>query len=229
LPVVNSISDTLKQNAVLIHENLNQYNHAVHDVYPEENTDISDRIQIRKGDAVKGWSESEVIVGRSFSLPQSDHLAMETRNARAQIMPDESINLNSGAVEIGPSTKTTLAKIFAEKLKMDVGRIYVLMGVYTQVSLEHRKTVASMTTFMAGRAVLRAADDLINQLKSSTTDMMKFLPEDLEITEEKVYLKQDPEIYVSFEDLVRGHKEPNGLAIEEQLLGRGSFIMNHII
>ncbi|KZL92667.1 xanthine dehydrogenase family protein molybdopterin-binding subunit [Clostridium magnum] len=492
LSVVNSIADALKQNAVLVHENLRQYEHTVHDVYPEENTNISDRIQIRKGDVVKGWAESEVIVSGSFSLPQSDHIAMETRNVRAQIMPDGrviiytssqapysvkrrlskvynipegniivrspfvgggfggkaavqlefiaylaskavngrlvriansreediktspcrigveanlkigatkdgiikvlearymvdngayadtgprmakaiavdcsgpynieniwcdsisvytnhtyvtsyrgfghteytfcmermmdklaaklgidvlelriknaikpgqytptqvkttisnigklpgclsklkelikwdegqvikteegmirakgigclwktsdsptdavsgvfltfnsdgSININSGAVEIGPSTKTTLAQILAEKLKMDVGRIHVLMGVDTQVSPEHWKTVASMTTFMAGRAILRASEDLIKQIKSSAADMMKSPPEELEIAEEKVYLKQDPEIYVSFKDLVRGHKEPNGLAVEGPILGRGSFIMSHI-
>ncbi|OAA93998.1 xanthine dehydrogenase family protein molybdopterin-binding subunit [Clostridium coskatii] len=492
LPVVNSISDALKQNAILVHENLDQYKHAVKDVYPEQNTNISDRIQIRKGDVVNGWAQSEVIAEGSFSLPQSDHIAMETRNARAQIMPDGrviiytssqgpysvkkllskyynipegniivkvpfvgggfggkapmqleiiaylaskavggrlvriansreddiktspckigveaelkigatkdgiikaleatyrvdggayadigprmakaiavdcsgpynieniwcnsicvytnhtyatsyrgfghteytfciermidklaaklgidalelriknaikpgqytptqvkttisnignlldcltklkkltkwdegqviktgegmikakgigcfwktsdsptnavsgvflsfntdgSINLNSGAVEIGPSSKTTLAQILAEKLKMDVGRIHVMMGVNTQVSPEHWKTVASMTTFMAGKAVLRAAEDLIKQLKSLAAVVMKCPPEDLEIAEEKVYLRQDPEIYVSFKDLVYGYKYPNGLSVEGQILGRGSYIMNHI-
>lgn len=492
LPVVNSISSSLKPGATLIHENLDQYNRAVKDVYPELNTNILDRIKIRKGDMTKGWAESEATVEGNFSLPQSDHLAMETRSAKAQIMPDGkiiiytssqgpysvkrrlskiynipegnivvkvpfvgggfggkaaaqlefiaylaskavngrlvtitnsreediktspckigvegslkigatkdgiikvleakyavdsgayadtgprmakamaidcsgpynieniwcdsicvytnhtyvtsyrgfghseytfcmermmdklatkldmdplelriknaikpgqytptqvkttlsnigkledcltklkelakwdegqviktgdgmikakgmgcfwktsdspadavsgafltfntdgSINLNTGAVEIGPSTKTTLAQILAEKLKMDVSRIHVVMGVDTQVSPEHWKTVASMTTFMAGRAVLRAAEDLIRQLKSLAATVMKSPPEDLEVAEEKVYLRQDPEIYVSFKDLARGHKAPNGLAIDGQIIARGSFIMNHI-
>lgn len=492
LPVVNSISEALRQNAVLIHENLGQYKKAEHDVYPEVNTNISDRIQIRKGDIKKGWEESAVIVSGSFSLPQADHIAMETRVARAEIMSDGnviihtssqapfavkkliskyfnlpegsvivhtpfvgggfggkapvqleilayitsravngkavriansreedittspckmgleanlkigatkdglikvmeahymvdggaytdiaprlaksiaadcsgpynienvwcdsicvytnhtyvtsyrgfshaeytfcvervldklaaklginplelrfknalqpaqytptqvkttssnigsltgclkklkeltnwnegqviktengmirakgigcfwktsdsptnavsavfltfntdgSININSGTVEIGPGTKTTLAQILAEKLKMDVGRIHVVMEVNTQVSPEHWKTVASMSTYMAGRAVLRAAEDVIKQLKSLASVVMKSPPEDLEISEEKVYLKQDPEIYISFKDLARGHKYSNGLSIEGQILGRGSFIMGHI-
>ncbi|PRR77327.1 4-hydroxybenzoyl-CoA reductase subunit alpha [Clostridium liquoris] len=492
LPVVNSISEALKPGATLIHEDIAQYKHTVEDVYPELNTNISDRIKIRKGDAVKAWAESEVIVSGSFSIPQSDHIAMETRNVRAQIMPDGriiiytssqapysvkrrlskiynipegniivkvpfvgggfggkaavqlefiaylaskavngrlvtiansreediktspcrigieanlklgatkdgiikvleakymvdsgaytdtgprmaksmavdcsgpynieniwcdsicvytnhtyvtsyrgfghteytfcmermmdklaaelgidplelrirnaikpgqytptqvkttlsnigkledcltklkelakwdegqviktedgmikakgmgcfwktsdspadavsgafltfntdgSINLNTGAVEIGPSTKTTLAQILAEKLKMDVSRIHVFMGVDTQVSPEHWKTVASMTTFMAGRAVLRAAEDLIRQLKSLAAAVMKSPPEDLAVEEERVYLKQDPEIYVSFKDLARGYKHPNGLAVDGQIIARGSFIMSHI-
>lgn len=492
LPVVNSIKDALKPNATLIHENLDQYEHTVPDVYPEADTNISDLIQIRKGDVVKGWGESEIIVEGNFSLPQSDHIAMETRNAQAQIMPDGriiiytssqgpfavkrllskyynipegniivkvpfvgggfggkaglqleliaylasravngrlvkiansreedirtspckigleanlkigatkggiikvleanymvdggayadtgprmakaiavdcsgpynveniwcdsicvytnhtyvtsfrgfghaeytfcmermmdklaaalgidaldlriknairpsqytptqvkttlsnvgklsdclirlrelvkwdegqvikteegmirakgigclwktsdspanavsgviltfnsdgSININSGVVEIGPGIKTTLAQILAERLKMDVGRIHVFMGVDTQVSPEHWKTVASMSTYMAGRAVLAAAADVMNQLKGLAGIAMKSPPDDLEIENERVYLKQDPEIYISFKDLARGHKEPNGLAIEGQILGRGSFVMNHI-
>ncbi len=492
LPVVNSISEALKENPVLIHENLDQYTHAVHDVYPEIGTNISDRIKIRKGDVAKGLAEIDVTVSGSFSLPQSDHIAMETRNARAQILPDGrviiytssqgpysvkkllskyycipegdiivkvpfvgggfggkapmqleviaylaskavngklvkiansreddmktspcrigveadlklgatkdgiikgleakykvdsgaytdigprmakaiavdcsgpynieniwcdsicvytnhtyvtsyrgfghaeytfcmermmdklavqlgidpvelrmknaikpgqytptqvkttlsnigklsncleklkvlakwdegqiikteegmirakgmgcfwktsdspvdavsgvfltfnsdgSINLNSGAVEIGPGMKTTLAQILAEKMKMDVGRIHVMMGVNTQVSPEHWKSVASMTTFMAGKAVLRAAEDLIKQLKGLAAVAMKNPPEDLDVANEKVFLKQDPEIYVGFQDLVRGYKQANGLAVEGQILGRGSYIMNHI-
>lgn len=492
LPVVNSINDALKENPILVHENLEQYTHAVHDIYPEIGTNISDRIKIRKGNAENGWAESDVTVRGSFSLPQSDHIAMETRNSRAQVLPDGriiiytssqapycikkllskyynvpegnvivkvpfvgggfggkapmqlevlaylaskavngklvkiantreedmktspcrigveaelkigaskegiikvleakykvdsgayadigprmakaiavdcsgpynieniwcdsicvytnhtyvtsyrgfghveyafcmermmdklaaklhidplklriknaikpgqytptqvkttlsnigklsdcldrlrvlakwnegqviktqdgmirakgmgcfwktsdspvdavsgvflgfnsdgSINLNSGAVEIGPGMKTTLAQILAEKMKMDVGKIHVIMGVNTQVSPEHWKSVASMTTFMAGRAVLRAAEDLMKQLKSLAAVVMKTPPEDLEVANEKVFLKQDPEIYVGFQDLVRGYKHANGLAVEGQILGRGSYIMNHI-
>lgn len=36
----------------------------------------------------KGWEESDVVIEASFTLPQSDHLAMETRNSRARILPD---------------------------------------------------------------------------------------------------------------------------------------------
>lgn len=141
---------------------------------------------------------------------------------------DGSINLNSGAVEYGPGMKTTLAQILAEKMKMDINRIHVKLEVDTQVSPEHWKTVASMTTYMAGRATLRAAEDLTRQLRSLAAVVMRCPPEDLIVEEEKVYLKQDPAIYTSFKDLVHGHKYPNGNAIEGQILGRGSFIMSHI-
>ena len=492
LPVVNSLNEAIKDNAVIIHENLSQYKHAVENIYPEPNTNIVDRIKIRKGDMVKGWAESDVIIEASYTLPKSDHIAMETRNTKAEIHADGqvvissstqapfsvkkmisqyfgieegkvvvktplvgggfggkapvqlellaymasksvggravkiantreedivtspcrlgleariklgatkdgvlkaaellyivdtgayadigprlaksiaadctgpynidnvwcdslcvytnhpystsfrgfghvsctfciertldklalllkldplelriknaitvgqttptqvkttlsnignlsaclgklrtlinwdegiridlgnnkirakglsciwktsdsptdsvsgvfitfntdgSININSGVVEIGPGMKTTLAQILAEKMKMDINRIHVKLEVDTESSPEHWKTVASMTTYMAGRAVLRAAEDLIKQLRSLAAVAMKCPPEDLIVAEEKVYLKQDPSIYISFKDLVRGFKYLNGNAIEGQILGRGSFIMSHI-
>jgi CO/xanthine dehydrogenase Mo-binding subunit len=68
----------------------------------------------------------------------------------------------------------------------------------------------------------------MKQLKSLAAVVMKSPPEDLEIENEKVYLKQDPEIYVGFKDLVYGYKQANGLSVEGQILGRGSYIMCHI-
>jgi CO/xanthine dehydrogenase Mo-binding subunit len=76
--------------------------------------------------------------------------------------------------------------------------------------------------------VLRAAEDLMSQMKSLAAVVLKSPPEDLEVKEEKVYLKQDPQIFVSFKDLAYGYKYPNGLSVEGQILGRGSFIMSHI-
>ncbi|MEL7656765.1 MAG: molybdopterin cofactor-binding domain-containing protein, partial [Bacillota bacterium] len=141
---------------------------------------------------------------------------------------DGSINLNSGVVEYGPGMKTTLAQILAEKMSMNINRIHVKMEVDTQVTPEHLKTVASMTTYMAGRATLRAAEDLIRQLKSLAAVVLRCLPEDLDVAEEKVSLKQDPSTFVEFKDLVHGFKYPDGESIEGQILARGSFILNHL-
>ncbi len=492
LPVVNSVSDALKENAVLIHENLQQYKKNVSDVYPETGSNVCGHVKIRKGDLQKGWQESELTIESNFTLPQSDHAAMETRAAQCQIMPngrvivcsstqapfsvkeqinktfqvpiedidvnvlfvgggfggkaavqleilayiaakavdghtvkiassrekdmittpckigleakikigakkngkiivaemhynvdcggyadiapriakaiavdcagpynieniscdalsvytnhpvatsfrgfghtslsfciermmdklgaalnidpieirminaltegcysptqvkvtlsntgnfgeclnklktlinwhegqrivesnhlirakgvgcfvktsdsptnaisgvlltfnsDGSINLNCGAVEIGPGMKTTAAQILAEKLKMDIGRIQVKMEVDTQTSPVHWKTVASMTTYMVGRAVISAAEDLIRQLLNGAATILRCTPEDLEIAEEKIFLKTDQKIYLTFKDIVHGFQYQNGNSIVGQIMGRGNFIMNQL-
>ena len=79
LPAVRSPGQALEQGAYLIHENLGSYKKAVPDVYPEPGTNICHREKIRKGDITKGVEESSVTVEGRFTLPQSDHIAMETR------------------------------------------------------------------------------------------------------------------------------------------------------
>lgn len=141
---------------------------------------------------------------------------------------DGSANLNFSAVEIGPGMKTTIAQIFAEKMKMDINKVYVVMNVDTQTSPKHWKTVASMTTFMVGNAVIDAAEDLMRQLRELGAIVLKCTPKDLEVANEKVYLRDDPEIYVSFKDLVYGYEYPGGTSIGGQMIGRGSYIMKHL-
>lgn len=492
LPVVNSVGDSIKPSATLIHENLGLYHCPVKDVYPQPNSNIADHVKIRKGNMSTGWEESDVIIESSFSLPQSDHVAMETRNAKAQILPDGnviiytssqapfsvkkrlsklynipegniivrvplvggafggkatvhlefiayiaskavggrmvtisnsreedittspskigieaklkigttkdglikalectyhvdcgayadtgprmakaiavdctgpynienvwcdaftvytnhtyvtsyrgfghgeftfcierlldkvaasigidplelrmknaiypgnfsptqdkitlsntgslescisklkevinwqegtkieldngvirakgvscfwktsdsptnassgviitlntdgSVNLNFSAVEIGPGMKTTIAQIFAEKMKMDINKVYVFMNVDTQTSPKHWKTVASMTTFMVGNAVIDAAEDLMQQLREFGAIVLKCTPKDLEVENERVYLRDDPEIYVTFKDLAYGYEYLGGTSIGGQIIGRGSYIMKHL-
>ena len=492
LPVVNSIEDALKLEATLVHTNLTQYKHTVPDVYPEENTNISNRTKIRKGNMADGWSKSEVVVEAEYHLPQANHAFMETRNARAEILPggeikihsatqaphasraliasffniseanitidtpfvgggfggkvnphpeimayissravggqevrisltrdesfyssackigakmhvklgadrtgkihaikaefyidsgayadtspvmsraaaancsgaynipyiecdsisvytnhvyttsfrgfgheastfaiertieklaeqlqidpvqirlinaikegdytptqvkatlsntgnleacitrvkeiiewgkgareqiskdlirakgiacfsktsssptdaassaiitfcsDGSINLNCSAVECGPGMTTALPVILAERMKVKPDKISINMSVDTHNNPEHWKTVASMTTYMVGNAILRAADDAIRQLKNNAAISLRCSAEDVEIDNETAYLKDDPSNSVQYKNIVFGVKDPNGNAVAGPVIGSGHFIMKHL-
>jgi CO/xanthine dehydrogenase Mo-binding subunit len=141
---------------------------------------------------------------------------------------DGSINLMSGIVEIGTGTKTVLAQILAERLKMDVDKIHVRMDVDTQTTPEHWKTVASRGTFMAGRATLNAADDVIRQLKEVASCVLRAPKEDLEVANSQVFLRDDPSIAIPFKDIGYGYQYPNGNAIGGQIIGRGNYILRHL-
>ena len=97
LPVINHVFDAIKENPVLLHEDLMTYQKAVVDVYPEANTNICNRVKIRKGDMNLGWSKSEVIVEGRITLPQSDHAAMETRCAQCYIDPDGYVTITTSS------------------------------------------------------------------------------------------------------------------------------------
>ncbi|WP_101911656.1 xanthine dehydrogenase family protein molybdopterin-binding subunit [Marasmitruncus massiliensis] len=141
---------------------------------------------------------------------------------------DGSLNLNTGVVEMGSGGQTQLAQMLADRMKMDIGRVHVRLDVDTQLNPHYWKTVASMTTYMAGRAVIKAADDAIAQLKAIASVALRCPPEELELGHEYVYLRSDPQFGISFQKLVQGFKYPNGNAVGGQIIGRGSFIMGHL-
>ena len=139
--------------------------------------------------------------------------------------PDGSVNINSGVVEIGTGTKTILAQMVSDQLKIDINRVYVQMDVLTNSTPEHWKTVASRGTLMAGRAVSMACQDAINQLKRLASIVLKAPAEDMEIGNETVYWREDPAHSLSYKELSYGYSYPNGSAIGGQIIGRGHYII----
>lgn len=141
---------------------------------------------------------------------------------------DGSINLMSRVIEIGTGTKTVLAQILAERLKMDVDKIHVRMEVDTQTTPEHWKTVASRGTYMGGRTVLEAAEDVIRQLKEIAACVLRAPIQDLEVGGSLVYLRYDPAIGLHLKDISYGYQYPNGNAIGGQIIGKGNIVLRHL-
>ena len=135
---------------------------------------------------------------------------------------DGSINLMSGVVEIGTGTKTVLAQILAERMKMDINKVHVKMLVDTQTTPEHWKTVGSRGTFMAGKAVLEAADKAIRKLKELASYILRIPTQDLEVGHEKVYSVDHPKTNIEIKDIAYGYKLPNGNTIGGQIITSGT-------
>lgn len=142
---------------------------------------------------------------------------------------DGTINMNFGATEIGPGTKTIMGQILAEKLKMNLEDIHVYMGVNTQLTPKHWKTVASMSTVMVGNASLAAAEDLIRQIKEVASIVLKCTPGDLDISNKRVFVADDPSIYLDFKKIALGYICKDGPGIYGQLMGRGNYVMRHLL
>ncbi len=94
LTPVLSVDEALKEDSLLVHEELENYQH-IDAIHPEPGTNIANRTKIRKGNITQGFSESEVIIEDEFSFPQGDHVAMETRAAIAEIKGDSQIVITS--------------------------------------------------------------------------------------------------------------------------------------
>lgn len=138
------------------------------------------------------------------------------------------INLNCAVVEIGPGTKTALAQILAEKMKMDIKKINVKLEVETDIAPIHWKTVASMSTFMAGNATIVAAEDLMTQIRDISSKILDCPPQDLDISDQRVYLKDNPNIFLEFKDIVHGYRDPMGFAYGKQIIGCGTYFIKDL-
>lgn len=142
--------------------------------------------------------------------------------------PDGSINLMSGVVEIGTGTKTVLAQILAERMKMDISKIHVKMLIDTQTTPEHWKTVGSRGTLMAGRAVLNAAEEAIRKLKDAASCVLRVPVEELEVADGKVYFIDHPSVHVDIKDIAYGYTFPNGNTIGGQIIASGNYTLTRM-
>ena len=142
--------------------------------------------------------------------------------------PDGSCNLLVGTVEMGSGDKTHLCQMAADRLRMDYSRVHVELGVDTRVTPEYFKTVASLSEYLAGRAVLSAADNALRQLKKLAALVLRCETDELDYGQERVYLLSNPKFCVGYQDLCGGVRLPNGNAVGQPVIGRGSSILRHL-
>jgi CO/xanthine dehydrogenase Mo-binding subunit len=138
---------------------------------------------------------------------------------------DGSVNLNTGVVEMGSGSQTLLAQMLAEKLGIGVDQVHVAMHVDTRTAPEHWKTVASLSGYMAGHAVVRAADDIVNQLRATGAEALCCPPEDIMVANGRVCSKKNPERFILFKDIAQGYKTTDGQSVGEPALGRGGYML----
>ncbi len=138
---------------------------------------------------------------------------------------DGTFNLSTGAVEMGSGGQSLLAQMFADRLGITTDQVHVDLAVDTRLNPEHYKTVASFTTYMAGRAVMRAADDVIAQIKFNASLAFNCALEDIEIGGGCAYLRQEPARYLLYKDLLAGYSTPDSGSVGEPVIGSGGFML----
>lgn len=141
---------------------------------------------------------------------------------------DGSLNLNTGNVEMGSGGLTMLAQMLADKLKMDINKIHINFKKDTRLNPEHYKTVASITNYMAGNAVMKAADDVLSQLKEMGGQIFSCQPEEIDVAESKVFHKDNPKNFIDFKNIVSGYKSEDGKAIGQPIIAKGTFMLKNL-
>jgi CO/xanthine dehydrogenase Mo-binding subunit len=141
---------------------------------------------------------------------------------------DGSVNVITGAVEMGQGIHTGLAQIVAERLKTDPRQVHVVREVMTDRSPHDWTSAASRTLFMVGRAAIAAVDDAVVQIKRIASAPLRAPEEDLEVAGGRVFLRDDPAHGLALADVVLGYVYPDGNAIGGPVIGRGKYIARHL-
>jgi len=137
---------------------------------------------------------------------------------------DGSVELQVGTSEMGQGTITGLAQIAAEELGIPVEKVKVRPMKSTDSDPYTWQTVGSRSLFMDGRAVIEAARDAKRQVLELASQVLRVPAENLELAEDRVFVKGEPWKEISLSQLVMGYMHPNGESVGGPIVGRGRYI-----
>lgn len=145
-------------------------------------------------------------------------------SAIVKMNEDGSVHLLVSGIDYGQGTYTVLAQIAAEKLHLPLAKVHVVMETNTNTGPYDWQTVASRFTVLGGNAVIEACEDLLGQLKSLGSGILRAALHEVEFGEECIYVKQHPDHKLFYHQLALGYTYDNGNAVGGPLLGRGKSI-----
>jgi 4-hydroxybenzoyl-CoA reductase subunit alpha len=140
-------------------------------------------------------------------------------SAVIKVNEDGTINLLTGATDIGQGSDTVLAMIAAEELGIaleDVG-FSMIDSAFTPIDVG---SYSSRVTYMSGNAVILAAADVKKQLQEVAARRLEASPEDIVFKNRQVFVKSNPEKSLTFRQLTRIASSPPE---SKQIVGQGSY------
>ncbi len=174
-----------------------------------------------------GWGESSgPYRGKGIACMHKSTVTPSSSSAFVKLNEDASVTILCSAVEMGQGSSTILAQIAAEELGIPVEKVAVVRPD-TDVTPYDMASVSSRSTFFAGNAVRRAADDAREQLLQIASEILEANPKDLVVDLGKVMVRGVPERAIPISDLPLGEAfyvgVKGGRGRGRPVLGRGSF------
>lgn len=118
---------------------------------------------------------------RGLGVAATAHISgLLASGAVVKMLEDGTVLLNTGAVDIGQGSNTVLAQMCAQALKLPMDSVAVA-SPDTDGSPYNWGTTASRVTYVTGRSVVAAAQEVENKLKLHAGEMLECAVEDLEL------------------------------------------------
>lgn len=128
------------------------------------------------------------------------------------------VNLLTGASDVGQGSDTTLCQILAEELGIPFEDVRI-KAADTEIVPMDLGTYASRVTFYAGNAVRLAAKDAKKQLFEVVAGILEANAEDIVSRDGRVFVKGSPDRGISFSEGVKAALHKKGMTI----IGKGSY------
>jgi CO/xanthine dehydrogenase Mo-binding subunit len=125
----------------------------------------------------------------------------DATGAIVSLQEDGSIIVRSSLTDMGQGLQTAHARLVAQELGVSPERI-VSKTVDTSIVPEGGMTVASRGTFSGGKPAIMAAAQIKQVLFALAAKKLKSAPEALDAAEDWIFVRQDPERKVSFDEVV---------------------------
>jgi len=119
-----------------------------------------------------------------------------------EISEDGTLIVKEGAAEIGQGSSTVMALIAGEELGLTIDRIKVI-AADSLLTPDSDLTCASKHTFYTGNATLLACQDLKKKLFAAAAKELNSSADNLETNDGFVFIKNNPEQQISFQELYR--------------------------
>lgn len=171
----------------------------------------------RKTGKIRG--KGIAVLQKAPSMPTST-----TTSAIVQMDGDGSAKVMIGAIDMGQGANTAMRQIAAETLDLPIEKVEVVWESDTHKSPYDWQTVASKFTYMGGNAVIRAAEDAINQMKEVAAQVFRCGVDKLRHEDGRIYHVHHKEYNLPYSQLARGYVYENGNAIGGAVIGRGTYI-----
>lgn len=121
-------------------------------------------------------------------------------SAFIEVCEDGTAIVHCGASELGQGSDTALGQIAAEALGITPERV-TMVSDDTMVVPEAGVTSASRQTYVSGNAIRLAAEQAKSILLGEVAEYMDRDPNDFEARDNRFFLKEKPDIYVTIKDV----------------------------
>ncbi|MBN1230248.1 MAG: xanthine dehydrogenase family protein molybdopterin-binding subunit [Anaerolineales bacterium] len=165
----------------------------------------------------KPAEDDEYYYGRGFAaiMKSPKGAPFSTKGCYMKMNIDGSVSVNMAGAEVGQGLRTVVRQLTAEALSIPPEKVRVYTEIDTQFSPYEWQTIGSMFTTQGGIAILRAADKLKAVLIKNASYALRVMEDRLAYDGEKVYLKNDPSVFITVQDVARGYIYPDGITVGE--------------